>query len=150
MWASICTQVWLRLPLLAGGELVGSERRLAERHLLGCERCRRQLAELRRTQNVLRAAAADHETVPGLVEGACGLGRGIVVLGRHGTHGVEQAGEGPVDFFSSAGEDDVLLAPLDLLDAGADAMGAGRAGGGDRVVDALDPERCRQARRDAR
>ena len=58
--------------------------------------------------------------------------------------------ERPVELLAAAGEDDVLLAALDLLDAVADAVRAGRAGRGDRVVDALDPERRRQAGRDGR
>ncbi|MOA06412.1 hypothetical protein D3C78_1260440 [compost metagenome] len=48
-------------------------------------------------------------------------------------------------FFTATGEDHVLLAHLDLLHGIADAMGAGGAGGGDRVVDALDLERGGQA-----
>jgi hypothetical protein len=58
----MCAQVRSRLPLLAGGELVGPERRLAERHLLGCDRCRRKLADLRRSQTVL-SAAASHDPI---------------------------------------------------------------------------------------
>ncbi|MEO6808312.1 MAG: zf-HC2 domain-containing protein [Isosphaeraceae bacterium] len=64
MWASLCARVRSRLPLLVGGELVGPERRLAERHLLGCDRCRRKLADLRRSQGVLRAAAGHDPIEP--------------------------------------------------------------------------------------
>lgn len=64
MWTSVCVRVRSRLPLLAGGELVGPERRLAERHLLGCDRCRRRLADLRSSQGVLRAAAGRDPVEP--------------------------------------------------------------------------------------
>jgi hypothetical protein len=42
-------------------------------------------------------------------------------------HRIEEAGQRPVQFFSAASEDDVLLAPLDLLGADADAVRAGGA-----------------------
>ncbi len=50
-------------------------------------------------------------------------------------------------FLAATGEDDVLLAELDLLHGRPDAVGAGRARGGDRVVHALDLERRGEARR---
>jgi hypothetical protein len=53
-----CRWVRDRLPLLVGGELEGSDRRKAERHLLACADCRRERAALARTVGVLHAAAA--------------------------------------------------------------------------------------------
>ena len=50
-------------------------------------------------------------------------------------------------FFTAAGEDDVLLAQLNLLDRSADAVSTGGARGGDRVVHALDLEWRGQASR---
>jgi hypothetical protein len=62
MWVSQCARVRPRLPLLAGGELIGPDRRLAERHLIGCASCRRRLAELQGALGALHAAA-DHDPV---------------------------------------------------------------------------------------
>ena len=50
--------------------------------------------------------------------------RRVVVLRAHRAHRVEQAGQRPVQLLAAAGEDDVLLAELDLLDAAADAVRA--------------------------
>ena len=90
------------------------------------------------------AAAGDDETVTLGVVGAGGLFRGVVVLGGQGAHGIEQHGLAPVLLFTTTGEDNILLAQLDLLHGAADAMGTGGAGGGDGVVDALDLERGSQ------
>jgi hypothetical protein len=46
-----------RLPLLAGGELTGSDRRKVERHLIGCPGCRARHASLAGVLGVLHAAA---------------------------------------------------------------------------------------------
>lgn len=54
-----------RLPLLAGGELAGSERRRVERHLIACSDCRARHAGLAGTLEVLRAAAGAGEAAPG-------------------------------------------------------------------------------------
>jgi hypothetical protein len=48
-----------RLPLLAGGELVGGERRRVERHLIVCPACRRQSEAARGALAVLHVAAAE-------------------------------------------------------------------------------------------
>ena len=53
-----CTWARARLPLLAGGDGLGEDRRPLERHLLLCSGCRYHLAALRASQNVLLAAAA--------------------------------------------------------------------------------------------
>jgi anti-sigma factor RsiW len=53
-----CTWARARLPLLAGGDGLGADRRPLERHLLLCAGCRRHLAALRASQDVLRAAAS--------------------------------------------------------------------------------------------
>src|SRR5690606_22973492 len=91
------------------------------------------------------AATGDDETVALGIVGTRGfLGR-FVVLGGEGSHGVEQAALAPVLFFTAAGQDDVLLAELDLLHGVANAVGTGGAGGGNRVVHALDLERRCQA-----
>ena len=50
-----------------------------------------------------------------------------------------------MDLVAAAGKDDVLLAGLDQLISVAYAMGAGGAGGGDGIIDPLDPEGHRQA-----
>ena len=52
-----CRWTRSRLPLLAGGDLLGFERRRAERHLVGCPECRRHLAALQAALGVLRTAA---------------------------------------------------------------------------------------------
>jgi hypothetical protein len=91
-------------------------------------------------------AAGDDEAVALHVIGARGLFGRSVELGGHGAHGIKQVRHGPVEILMAAGEDDVLLAHLDLLVAIADAMLAGRAGGGDRIIDALDAEGRRERR----
>src|SRR5690606_34152274 len=92
-------------------------------------------------------AAGDHEAVAVDVIGARGSRRAVVELGGHGTHGVEQVRHGPVKILMPAGEDDVLLAPLNQLVGIADAMSRGGAGRGDGVVHAADLEPCGQRRR---
>lgn len=57
MRTSSCRWVRRRLPLLAGDDLPGLDRRLTERHLIGCADCRRELDALRGTLGVLHAAA---------------------------------------------------------------------------------------------
>lgn len=52
-----CRWTRSRLPLLAGGDLLGFERRRVERHLVGCPECRRQLASMQAALDVLRMAA---------------------------------------------------------------------------------------------
>src|SRR5690606_5306252 len=94
--------------------------------------------------------AGDDEAVAVLVISARG-GRGpVVVAARHGAHGVEQGGQGPVQLLAPAGEDDVLLAHEDLLIGIADAMVRRRAGRADRIVDALDLEPGGERRRGSR
>src|SRR5690606_18624949 len=85
-------------------------------------------------------AAGNDEAVAVHVIGARGAARRGVVLGGEGTHGVEHAAQGPVFGLAAAGEDHVLLAELDQLHGIADAMRTGGAGGGNRIVDALDAE----------
>jgi hypothetical protein len=41
-----CGWFQARLPLLAGNDLVGPERREVERHLIGCAGCRQRLESL--------------------------------------------------------------------------------------------------------
>lgn len=48
-----------RLPLLAGGELAGSERRKVERHLIACGACRSRREALAGALGVLHAVAAE-------------------------------------------------------------------------------------------
>lgn len=52
-----CKWVRDRLPLLAGGELLGLDRRRVERHLIGCPRCRQDREALGQALDVLHAAA---------------------------------------------------------------------------------------------
>jgi hypothetical protein len=54
-----CRWVRGRLPLLDGGELTGSDRRRAERHLLTCPACRDLRASVAGALGALRAAAAE-------------------------------------------------------------------------------------------
>ncbi len=58
MWNDSCRWARERLPLLAGGELAGTDRRRTERHLIGCADCRGRLASMNTSLDVLRAAAA--------------------------------------------------------------------------------------------
>src|SRR5215207_9254229 len=92
-------------------------------------------------------AARDDEAVAVHVVGPRGLRRRLVVLRRHGAHGVEQHRQRPVELLATAGEDDVLPSALDDLERVADAVVRRRTGGRDRVVHALDlepgRERCR-------
>jgi hypothetical protein len=50
-----CRWVIARLPLLAGGELIGLDRRRAERHLVGCAGCRERLGRQRAALEALHA-----------------------------------------------------------------------------------------------
>ena len=59
MWNDRCRWVRHRLPLLAGDDLLGAERRRAQRHLLGCLPCQHRLEELRVALGVLQVAAAE-------------------------------------------------------------------------------------------
>src|SRR5690606_21926877 len=93
-------------------------------------------------------SAGDDEAVAVGVIGTGGFLRRVVVPGGEGAHGVEAHGHGPVLFLAAAGKHDVLLAELDQLQGMADAVSAGGAGRGDRVVHALDLEWRRQAGRD--
>ena len=72
-------------------------------------------------------AACDNKAITvGVISTAGTLGR-VVVLARQRTHGVEQARQRPVLFFTASGDDDVLLAHLNQLGAMADAVCTGRA-----------------------
>jgi anti-sigma factor RsiW len=51
-----CRWVAVRLPLLAGSELMGLDRRRVERHVLGCAKCRDRLAAHTRALDALHAA----------------------------------------------------------------------------------------------
>lgn len=57
LWYSPCRWTRARLPLLAGGDLIGAERRQVERHLIGCPSCRARLAEHRQALDVLATVA---------------------------------------------------------------------------------------------
>jgi len=59
-----CRWVRARLPLLAGLELVGFERRQVERHLIGCPECRQRRALLSKALEVLHTAGAQSPTKP--------------------------------------------------------------------------------------
>ncbi len=96
------------------------------------------------------AAASDDEAITGLVVRARRGFRRVVVAGGQGAHGVEQAGQGPVLFFTTTGKHDVLLVQLDLFHGATDAVGRRGTGRGDRVVDTLDLERRGQTGRDGR
>lgn len=57
MWHDRCEWVCERLPLHASDELMGLDRRLVERHLIGCPACRDRLESLRDTLDVFQVAA---------------------------------------------------------------------------------------------
>ena len=59
MWNDACAWSRTRLPLFAGGELVGSERRKTERHLITCSQCRDRLESLRSSLSVLKTLGMD-------------------------------------------------------------------------------------------
>lgn len=59
-----CKWVHDRLPLLAGDDLRGMERRRVERHLIGCSRCRHDRAALEQSLGVLHAVAAEPPARP--------------------------------------------------------------------------------------
>jgi anti-sigma factor RsiW len=61
-----CRWTRSRLPLLAGDDLVGPDRRLVERHLTTCPSCRARLRDLSATVGVLRLAGADDPVPPDL------------------------------------------------------------------------------------
>jgi len=54
-----CKWVRDRLPLLAGNDLLGSERRRVERHLIGCSHCRGRRDALGSAFGVLQLAAGE-------------------------------------------------------------------------------------------
>ena len=57
MGNSGCQWVRVRLPLLAGDELPGTERRKVERHLIGCPGCRARQGACEQALTALRSAA---------------------------------------------------------------------------------------------
>ena len=57
-----CDRTRRRLPLLAGGELSGPDRRSAERHVITCDACRDRLASLNASLGLLRLTAAEPTT----------------------------------------------------------------------------------------
>lgn len=59
-----CKWVRDRLPLLAGDELFGTERRRVERHLIGCARCRDHRSALANALEVLHAASGEAPARP--------------------------------------------------------------------------------------
>lgn len=59
-----CRWVRARLPLLAGDDLIGPDRRLTERHLVACPYCRRHLDALRGVLQTLHNAAEVPAIVP--------------------------------------------------------------------------------------
>lgn len=65
MTLSACRWVQARLPLLAGDDLIGPDRRRTERHLVSCPDCRRHLASLRKVVRLLHEAAELPTFAPG-------------------------------------------------------------------------------------
>jgi hypothetical protein len=65
-----CRWVRDRLPLLAGGELAGGDRRKVERHLLACPGCRERKASLVGALAALHAAAGHSPAGVGVGTGA--------------------------------------------------------------------------------
>lgn len=59
-----CKWVRDRLPLLAGDELFGTERRRVERHLIGCAQCRTHRTALANALEVLHAASGESPARP--------------------------------------------------------------------------------------
>lgn len=59
-----CKWVRDRLPLLAGEELFGMERRRVERHLIGCAQCRAHRAALGSALEALHAASGELPAQP--------------------------------------------------------------------------------------
>jgi predicted anti-sigma-YlaC factor YlaD len=59
-----CHWVRDRLPLSVGDDLRGLDRRLVERHLIGCPQCRQHQAALGQALETLRMAAATTPTSP--------------------------------------------------------------------------------------
>ncbi|KAG1320185.1 hypothetical protein G6F63_014385 [Rhizopus arrhizus] len=96
------------------------------------------------------AATGDDEAVAVLVVRARGAGRGFVEAGRQGTHRIEHHAHRPVQVFAAAGKHDVLRAVADHVRGRADSVRRGRAGGRQRVADALDLVGGGQAGRDRR
>jgi hypothetical protein len=64
MGSKSCIWVRDRLPLVAGGEWLGPDRRPVERHLIGCPACRQRLDSLRDALAVLHVAAAESPADP--------------------------------------------------------------------------------------
>jgi anti-sigma factor RsiW len=59
-----CQWVCDRLPLLAGDDLPGLDRRRVERHLIGCPKCRHRRAALDQTLGILQTVAAESPLRP--------------------------------------------------------------------------------------
>ena len=59
-----CHWVRDRLPLSVGDDLRGLDRRLVERHLIGCPQCRQHQASLGQALETLRTVAATTPTAP--------------------------------------------------------------------------------------
>ena len=96
-----------------------------------CSYSERRVGEVRRR---------DHDAVAIRVIGPRGGFRGVVEVAGQRAHRIELAGHAPVRFLAATGEHDVLHAMPDHVGGGADAVRGGRAGGRQRVADALDRE----------
>jgi anti-sigma factor RsiW len=64
MWGNKCGWSQARLPLLAGGELIGPDRRQLERHLIECPPCRERLVSMQSALGALRGAGEHAPIAP--------------------------------------------------------------------------------------
>ena len=89
-------------------------------------------------KNHHRAAAGNDKPVAIRIKRAGGAFGRVVVLGRHRTHRIKEAGQSPIQFLASTSKHYVLQAKCDLLCGHADAVQRRRTSRRDRKVHAFD------------
>src|SRR6185369_17580721 len=104
-----------RSALARGGNHVEAVRGGAVARHLAVNPGAAALGPLQLLQHHYAGPAGNHEPVAVLVVGAARPGRCGIEAAGHGTHGVEQDGQRPVELLAAAGKHHVLLAPLDQL-----------------------------------
>jgi len=102
MWDDACRWARHRLPLIAGGELAGHDRRKAERHLIGCPDCRKHLDSLHGALGALHSLASAPSSSAEALSLWPALARQIRETRRPAPSFWASLGLGPVGWLSAA------------------------------------------------